>query len=131
LGIKIVPTCTAGSLDPSSGGGGTGVGTGAVTVVGGAVDVVVLVELVVLVDVVVLVEVVVASEVAGNVVAAPSPPLLHAPRTSAPATVTRAQRRMVASLPVPGDHGRAAMWVATSAAVRRACSMHAGTPMPS
>jgi hypothetical protein len=83
----------------------------------------------------VLVEVVVGSSaVAGTVEvvgAAPPPPLLHAPRTSAPATARRAQRRMGASLPAPADHGPAASPTATAAAVRRACSTHAGTPMPS
>jgi hypothetical protein len=134
LGISIVPSCIVGSVEPSSGGGGNGVGSGAATVVGGEVVVVVVVVDDVVVDVVVLVElVVVTSRVAGVVEvggAAPRP-LVHAPRTSAPAIARRAQRRMAASLPALADHDPAASRATTAAAVRRAWSTHAGTPMPS
>jgi hypothetical protein len=70
-----------------------------------------------------------------DVAGAAPPPSLHAASTSAPATVRRAQRRMGVSLPALADQGLAARstvrWAATAAAVRRAWSTHAGTPIPS
>src|SRR3954464_15065851 len=106
FGISIEPTCTRGSVVPSSAGGGSGIGSATDVVDGSAmvvdvVDDVVLVdgELVDEVDVVVVVgavvverpTVVVGAAVAG--VRASSSPL-HAPRTSTPTRRIAAPRRI-------------------------------------
>jgi hypothetical protein len=120
-----------GSVEPSSGGGATGTGSGGSVVVGATVvvvvDVVVGATVVVVVDVVVVVEV--AAMATGGAVGSAARNSWVSSAPPQPASRLRARashRRMAESLPVRHPFREAA----TTRAVASASATHAGTPIP-